>query len=41
MAGLARLAITKAKIAIELALLRHIIVFHTVLLSAYSHIKFL
>ena len=39
MAGLAGLAITKAKIAIKLALLSHIIVFHTVLLSAYSLIK--
>ena len=41
MAGLAGLAVTETKIAIILALLSHIIVFHTVLLSAYSHIKFL
>ena len=41
MAGLTGLAVTKTKIAVVLTLLSHIIVFHTVLLSAYSHIKFL
>ena len=39
MASLARLTIADSHCAIILALLGHIIVFHTVLLSAYSHIK--
>ena len=41
MTSLAGLAVAQSQITIELALLSHIIVFHTVLLSAYSHIKFL
>ena len=39
MASFTGLAVTNAKIAVVLTLLSHIIVFHTVLLSAYSHIK--
>ena len=39
MTGLARPTITNSKIAVLLALLGHIIVFHTVVLSAYSLIK--
>ena len=39
MAGLAGLTIAKPHIAIEFALFSHDIGIHTVLLSAYSHIK--
>ena len=39
MASLAGLTVTKTEIAIEFALFSHDIGIHTVLLSAYSHIK--
>ena len=41
MASLTGLTIAKSHIAIEFALFSHDIGIHTVLLSAYSHIKFL